>query len=84
MSRTQWGKHNFTALRVTEKRLREGVSIDFIPELPAIALKLLKFRCLRGCWSFYENYKYRVLWIEFLQPGKSQEKYLWHCLPTTY
>ena len=76
-------KHNFTVLGVTETRLCEGESIDFIPQLPGYCFEFVKTplsACGVGLF-INENYKYRVLerstnsssqalWIEILLPNQ--------------
>ena len=75
-------KHNFTVLGVTETRLCESESIDFIPQLPGYCFEFVKTPLSAGGVGLFinENYKYRVLerstnssyqalWIEILVPN---------------
>ena len=56
-------KRNFTVLGVTETRLCEGASIDFIPQVPGYRFEFVKTPLSVGRVGLFinENYKYRVL-----------------------
>ena len=63
-------KHNFMVLGVTETRLCESESIDFIPQLPGYYFEFVKTQLSAGGVGLFinENYKYRVLILSSLIP----------------
>ena len=78
-------KHNFTVLGVTETRLCEGESIDFIPQLPGYCFKFVKTLLSAGGVGLFikenckyrvlercTNYSYQALWIEILLPNQKK------------